>query len=281
MLQNKHAEVEAELQKVLEVNPAYYDAQLLLAGLYRVMNRIPELIETLEEAILIDEEENFADFNLLLQLLLVHLQQGDTTAMGHVARRLFGVIPEPQVPAAVEAFLRTAEFFFEEECYLWARTLLTQVLSLPLAPEDPQYLRLRERIRQAELAQETLQADRDSLLIGPLQECFRVLYRDRSSESIRESRMGDIFAQMQKEYDNNPRYLLQQLDYLRREYPLLAEDQTVFLAQLAQRSHQRVKQLQELQLRASASTVSTPSAPKPSPDEPRRPGLLGRLLSAR
>lgn len=280
ILQNKHSEAEAELHKVLEINPAYYDAQLMLARLYRTMNRIPELITTLEEAILTDDIENFADFNLLLQLLLVHIQQGDQQATDQVVHRLLAVIPESQVPAAAEAFLRTAEFFFQEECYLWAKTLLTQALLLPLAPEDPLRQKLLETIWQAELSQETLQADRDSLLIGPLQECFRVLYRDRSSEAVRESRMGAAFAQMQKEYESNPRHLLQQLEYLRREYPLLTEDQAVFLGQLSQRAHQRVEQLHQLQLRTSAPTVRSMAAPEPVP-EAKRPGLLSRLRGGR
>lgn len=277
MFQSKYAEAEEQLQRVLRVNPAHYDAQLLLARLYQTTGRIPELIETLEGAILIDDVENFADFNLLLQLLLVHIQQDDPLAMERTQRRLLAVVPTTQQSSVVEAFLRTATFFSQEEHYLWAKTLLQQAQALPLPADDPYRLKLEAALYQAELAQETLQADKDALLQGPLQDCFRVLYRDRSSEAIRESRMATAFAQMQKEYEANPRHLLQQLDYLRREYPKLTADQATFLDLLSQRAHQRQEQLQHLSTQRSVQVALAPAAMQ----EPPRRGFLGRLLGTR
>lgn len=279
MLQGKSVEAERELQKILTLNPVYYDAQLLLARLYRGMGRTTELIAMLEATILNDDVENFSDFNALLQLLLVYIQQENQEAIKKTLQRLRAVTPNSLNAVAVDTLLRAADHFAQEEYYKWAALVLEKAAVFPLPEEAPQTLALQEKLRQLRLSQEALQMDSDSLLSGPLQDCFRVLYRDKSSANIREARMDKAFALLQQEFEAQPRELIRQLDYLIREYPLLNEDQAVFLGALRQRSQRRIEQLQQI---ANSPTVrSMTPLPAPAPEEPRRTGLLGRLLGAR
>lgn len=278
MLQGRYQECEAELQKVLTLNPVYYDAQVMLARLYRTMGRTTELIATLEATILNDDVENFGDFNSLLQLLLVYIQQENNELIEQTMLRIEAVVPLTHVPMVIETFLRTADYFAQEEYYRCAAALLEQAGFLPLDDDGPQRKALNDKIGKLNLSQEALQLDGDNLLTGPLQDCFRVLYRDKSSASIRESRMDKAFAQLQHEFEAQPRELLRQLDYLHREYPLLSKDQAAFLGLLRQRSLRRIEQLQQIASAAKPRTMT----PAPSvAEEPRRTGIFGRLLGAR
>lgn len=280
MLQGKHDEAECELKAVLVLNEAHYDAQLLLARIYRSQNRIHELIDALEQAIAADELENFADFSALLQLLMVYIQGENTKGAAETAQRLLAVIPEERCGQAVDAIIQTAEIFFREDYFLWAHQLLLHMQELPLAENDPHRQTLEQLTRRAELLQEALQMESDNLLNGALQECFRTVYRDQSSDSIRESRMSVALASLQRDLESNSRQLLKQLAYLRREYPLISVDQEVFLGILCQRALDRQASLEAQAVQRATQVLPAPPLVIPR-DEARRGGLFGRLMGAR
>ncbi len=276
ILQNKHTEAEHELRAVLRLNEAHYDAQLLLARIYRIQNRIHELIEALEQAIAADELENFADFSALLQLLMVYIQVENTEGAEETAQRLLSVIPEERYGQATDAILQTAELFFHEDYFLWTRQLLFAVRDLRLDESDPRRQKMEELAQKAELQQEALQMEKDNLLTGALQSCFKTLYRDRSSDNIRESRMNAALASLQRELELSPRQVLKQLAYLRREYLLISADQDIFLGLLCQRALDR-QLLMETQVASRSSSITVP-IPK---EDTRRGGLFGRFMGAR
>ncbi|WP_309714733.1 tetratricopeptide repeat protein [Armatimonas sp.] len=283
MLQSKNDEAERELKAVLELNEAHYDAQLLLARIYRSQSRIPELIAALEQAIAADEQENFADFSALLQLLMVYIQNDHHDGAENTSRRLLAVIPEERYEQAAIAFLQTAELFFREDHFVWTRHLLFHVQNLPLADDHPCRLKMIELAQKSALQHEAQHLAKDDLLFGGLQDCFRTLYRDHSSDSIRESRMNAAFAKLQREFESTPRQLLKQLAYIRREYPLISADQEPFLGLLCQRALNRQTALdaQAVQRAAMASSFSPLTVPVPSQEETKRSGLFGRLMGSR
>jgi hypothetical protein len=151
---------------------------------------------------------------------------------------------------------------------------------LPLAESDPHRQTLEQLIRRAELLQEALQMESDNLLYGAFQDCFRTIYRDRSSDSIRESRMSVALASLQRDLESNSRQLLKQLAYLRREYPLISVDQEVFLGILCQRALDRQASLEAQTAQRTTQVLPTPPLVIPQ-DEARRGGLFGRLMGAR
>lgn len=279
LFQQKPAEAEAELKRVLELNEAHYDAQLLLARIYRSQGRTRELIEALEEAIFMDQEEDFSDFNALLQLLMVYIQNEDEKNATLTAHRLLDVIPADKVGIAADAFIRTAELFLNEEYYVWTRQLLLHLQELPLADEDPRRVRFGELIHKSEIQQEIVRLSKDLLCVGPIQQCFLTLYQDKSSDNIRQSRMSSALERIQRETEALPRQVLQQLAYIRREYPLISVEQDAFLGTLCQRAlHcQTVAEMQPL----TRPTHMPSTSPAPVAKEPRRGGLFGRILSAR
>ena len=280
MLQGKSDEAERELKAVLVLNEAHYDAQLLLARIYRSQNRIHELIDALEQAVAGDELENFADFSALLQLLMVYIQGENTEGATETAQRLLAVIPEERCGQAVDAIIQTVEIFFREDYFLWARQLLLHMQELPLAENDLHRQTLEQLTRRAELLQEALQMESDNFLYGALQDCFRTVYRDKSSDSIRESRMSVALASLQRDLESNPRQLLKQLAYLRREYPLISVDQEVFLGILCQRALDRQASLEAQAVQRATQVLPAPPLVIPR-DEARRGGLFGRLMGAR
>lgn len=280
LYQQRPADAEAELKRVLDLNEAHYDAQLLLARIYRSQGRMRELVDALEQAIFMDQEENFADFNALLQLLMVYIQSEDEKSATETAQRLLDVIPGDKVGISADAFIRTAELFLNEEHFLWARQLLNAIQALPLAEDDPRRARFAELIHSAELQQEVLQLSKDLLCDGPLKLCFQTLYQDRSSDNIRQSRMSTALERLQRETETTPRQILQQLAYIRREYPLISVEQDAFLGRLCQRALQ-CQGMQELQASSRTATTSSSPASPPVAQEPRRGGFFGRILSAR
>lgn len=275
-LMNRVDEAETELKRVLQLNEAHYDAQLQLARIYRNQGRTRELIETLEEAIFMDQEENFADFNALLQLLMVYIQNDDDSGARETAQRLLDVIPESKVGAAADAFFRTAQLFQREEYFHWSRQLLTYLQGLPLPDDDPRRHQFAELIHQADLQEEALRLSKDTLCSPALLLCFSTLYRDKSSDTIRQSRMESALEQIQREAEQNSRKLLQDLAYIRREYPLVSAEQDAFLGRLCQRALHFQAQAEQAQLRAIPRPASTAPAPQPA----ARRGLFSRLLNA-
>lgn len=276
MVQGKTEEAERELKTLLSLNEAHHDAQLLLARIYRSTGRTEELIDALEQAIFMDEVENFADFNALLQLLMVYIQNDDLSRIEETAHRLLAVIPMAKVELAADAFLRTAELFFEEDHFKWSRNLLLALQDLPLPADAPQRVRMEEHIHWSALQQEAYLLERDTLIQGALRDCFRVLYRDSSSDAIRQTRMSAAFRQLQAQYEKDPRQILQQLAYLRNEYPRISSDQEKFLGALCQRTLERQTVLKAQQaVRAAALPAETASP------EPRHQGFFERLVGTR
>ena len=275
LVQGKAPEAEQELKALLALNEAHYDAQLLLARIYRSQGRTEELIDALEGAIFMDEVENFADFNALLQLLMVYIQSGDTPSVAETSLRLLNVIPANKSQLAIDAFFQTVELFFREDHFNWGHQLLLAIQPLPLPEDSPTKTRREELIAWSALQQEAQSLERDTLLQGAIRSCFQVLYRDRSSEAIRQTRMSTAFSQLQKEYEVDPRQILQQLAYLRNEYPLISANQEKFLGSLCQRALQRQVFLQAQQTARVAAAAQQPAL------EPRRGGFLDRLAGAR
>jgi tetratricopeptide (TPR) repeat protein len=278
MMQGKAEEAESQLKTILSLNEAHYDAQLLLARIYRHQGRTTELIDALEQAIFMDEVENFADFNALVQLLLVYIQNEDAVGVEETAQRLICVIPAERATLCADAFLQTAESLFREDHFDWSRQLLLSLQGLPLPEDAPQRVRFTEQIHKSELHAEAANLERDTLLQGALRDCLQVVYRDRSSDTIRQARMSNAFSALQKEYELDPRQLLQHLAYLRNEYPLISANQEEFLGTLCQRALQRQTILQSQ--RAAKATAAQPT-PAPSPQAPRRHGFFDRLVGTR
>ncbi|MCX6367696.1 MAG: tetratricopeptide repeat protein [Armatimonadetes bacterium] len=283
MLQAKNEEAECELKVVLKLNEVHYDAQLLLARIYRSQNRIPELIAALEQAIAADEQENFSDFSALLQLLMVYIQNDHHDGAESTSHRLLAVIPEERYEQAGDAFIQTAELFFREDHFVWTRQLLFHVQSLPLADDHPCRLKMIELAQKSALQHEAQRLAKDDLLFGGLQDCFQTLYRDHSLDNIRESRMNAAFIKLQHEFEATPRQLLKQLAYIRREYPLISADQDPFLGLLRQRALNRLTALdaQAAQRAALASSISPLTVPVTSEEETKHSGLFGRLMGSR
>jgi tetratricopeptide (TPR) repeat protein len=277
MLQKRFPEAETELRRVLALNSAYYDAMLLQARLYQEQGQTGALIQTLETAIASKGREDFTDFNALLQLLLVHLQSENTEDQNALSQRLIAVISEAQIPIALIGLMRAASLLMDREQYLLTQQLLIRftLLSEKLSPENASTReQFEQQIQQATLAQDSLQIEQDTLLSGAIQECFRVIYRDRSSEQLRQSRMDTAFASLQREFEDDPKGLIQRIDYARREYPKICMEQDTFLGNLRERAVAKV------------ATLPVPSSFHPalstsdSVDEPKL-SLLSRIFGRR
>jgi tetratricopeptide (TPR) repeat protein len=266
--QDRDDAAEEALRKALALNAAYHDAMLLQARIFREAGRTVELVAALERAIANDGVENFADFNALLQLALVHAQQVDPASAEAAVRRLLAVVTPAKAAAAAEAILRLGQTLCDQGRYDDAGFLLGRLAAPPLTEDGQAEVALLAK--KARLAQQGRQMAADTLLEGGLAICFGTLYVDQGPEAVREARMDEAFVLLRREQDTKPRALIQRIEYIRREYPEVAADQAAFLEQLHVRAQERADRLETLE--REKATMAVAPAPPPTPTG------LGRFL---
>jgi curved DNA-binding protein CbpA len=276
-LQGRGDDAEGELQAVLRINGGYHDALSLLSRIYADRQQITEQIAILERAILNDGVENYSDFEMLVQLLMVYIHSNNASEIEHTIRRIQAVVPIAQAGASVQALCQRARALMENDALPVAREILRCAARIPLPSESVDIGdEVQVLARQIELTGEARQIDRDTLITGGIKACFQVIYLDRSNAAIRQGRMDAAMAMLQREFETDPRGLIHRTDYVRCEYPAIAADQDAFLTQVRLRAARRLT----AETQTSGTSMPKPAEPDERPTEPPRRSFLGRILRA-
>lgn len=231
--QERFDEAEAELRQAIEFNPHYHDAFVLLSQIYQGAQQSGKAVAFLEKAIAVDGLENFADFDALLRLLGLYVSEKNPGSVARIGQRIQTVLLDEDEEKIKQAMT-----------YVWERTLeFSRAGDYAAASEIlkfAQHPKLTDPALTASIAKLSLvlplmaEADRiaeDELVCASIKAYLHAHYFEPSKHAAKQ-RIHIAQSNIQTEITANPRLLLRTIDYLRREYPLVSEDQSEFLRQL-------------------------------------------------
>lgn len=290
-LQNRFSEAERELLNALKLNPAYFDALMLIARIYETTGHHQAAIDLLERAIANDGRESFADFEAFQRLLIFWVANGNGDEIKRTANRILAIIPadEERANRAAERLLQRAGEFHGRTEYAVA-TMLAEIASriegaLPELRDEAAAF-----VHHIAVTKEAALACADPLFEGSLREFIHIKYLDRASESMRRQKIENLFQGFQRDIQTDARTLGGAIDYLRREYPNVAADQNAVLQELVIRVAKRLEIMGppsggQIITRPSSSPAIMPKVVESDEQEPTkevgRKGLLGWLRGGR
>jgi tetratricopeptide (TPR) repeat protein len=271
--QGRLGDAEAELQDILRLNPGYHDALTLLSEIYATSQQYEQQAATLERAIQNDGRVNWADFEALLQLLVLRLRQGDAEAIEAASARLRSIVSPDKAATAVRRFLELAESFRKSGSLSLAVSLTEHARRITLCEESAE---LAQSLPQQQARMTRILEARslvcDTLVGAGLTLLAQVLYLDESKDALRQSRMQAALERVKQEIEAEPRELIRRLEYMRKEYPAIGAEQEAVFSQLRRRAEVRLEQLAQ-------EAVAAPSSFEPPAPEPAvRRGFFDRLL---
>jgi curved DNA-binding protein CbpA len=288
-LQNRLSEAERELLHALKLNPAYFDALMLIARIYETTGHSQPAIDLLERAIANDGRETFADFEAFQRLLLFYVAGKNEADTARTAERLLAVIPadEEKANRAARRLMQRAGEFYQRNEYA-AATVFADTASRISAAEAELREEAAAFVHHIAVTREATAACADPLFEGALREFVHIKYLDRASEAMRREKIENVFQTFQREIQGDPRTLAGAVDYLRREYPHVAADQNAVLQELAVRAAKRLELLgpsANSQIIKRTSPAVMPGAAEPVEAEQNkeagRKGLLGWFRGGR
>jgi curved DNA-binding protein CbpA len=283
-LQERLPEAQKSLQNALQLNPCYHDALMLASRIHEDTAEFEAARNTLERAILNDAKENFADFDALLRLYILNLLVDSSLEHEEVVCRLLRVLPSggtenqaEKIHRAAKKMLSRAREFYRSNNYAVANGILRVAGKLSPVEEDTASS-IRNLTQLTTLTLEAQHTETDALLTPALKKLFQLFYRDRSTDSQRNSQINATIAEIHTEIGKDPKLVGTAIEYVRREYPGIGEEQNALLEDLQQRVHKRL-----LALEGSIPQIMpgvTAAAPE-EPEEKPRKGLFGIFRNKR
>ncbi len=271
--QGRLEDAEAETKSVLRRNPGYHDAITLLSELYSESLQQQNEAETLERAIQNDGKVNWADFDALMKLLLIRLRQGNAEGIELASERLRSVISPEHALEAVQRLSALGEQLKDDGQIGLTSILLQEAARISLPEADAEQAQDLPKLRlKMERIGEARSLVCDTLVRGGLQMLVQALYLEETKAAIRQSRMQAALDKIKQEIEAEARAFVQRLEYIRREYPRIGEEQEAVFDQLRRRAEARIEQL--------AQEIAQRPAPPPTTEAnaPRRGNLFERLL---
>ena len=277
-LQARYDDAEQVISAAIRVNPNYHDAHMLLARLYEKSGQFGAAIFSLEKAIANDSAEDYADFDALLRLLILHLRMENGVEAERTARRMISVLPvqgtdDPTKQcerAAKRMLLRAKELAGEEQI---GAVRAIAALGSRLPNITPEVIGAFTQVsRESRLFLEAKHAQEDELVPEALQRLAEALYLDRTiPEHERQTRRRDVTNALYAAVVRDPTQVQSQLEYLRREYPIFSAEHDALLTEASLRVTRPL----------ARSTETLPNAPDETPaaeiitDTPRGKGIIG------
>ncbi|MBC7807721.1 MAG: tetratricopeptide repeat protein [Akkermansiaceae bacterium] len=281
-VQGRYDDAEQVIGAAIRLNPHYHDAHMLLARLYEKSGQFGAAIFALEKAIANDDSEDYADFDALLRLLVLHLRMDNGTEAERTARRLMAVLPPPgdddptaQCERAAKRMLLRAKELAGEEQIKAVRAVAALGGRLPnITPEIVEAF--AQVSRESRLFLEAKHAQEDELLPDALKQMAEGLYLNRAlPEPERQERRRNVAASLNAAVLRDATQVQSLLEYLRREYPVFSADQDTLLSDISK----------SVQRRLPASTDTLPGGSGESAsgggvsNAPRGKGFIGWFKS--
>jgi curved DNA-binding protein CbpA len=231
----REAEAEGECRRALELNPAYYEAYLLLSRILHAEKRTSEAVEALEKAITLNGTEDFSDLSVLVRLLTIYTLEEDRAGMLKTESRIRAVIPNDDADAvhfAMGSLYDLAVDFFKAQNYTGADEIVQRIHHARLT--DPE---LKESIHKAKsvmgtCADVTKMMD-DTVVSRRLVHFWYGKYLDRDDE-VTEAMMSEILDAVVNDALYNPPSFRAMLRHIRARYTRLAQSEADLLGKLDQ-----------------------------------------------
>lgn len=245
-LQERYDDAEQIISAAIRINPNYHDAHMLLARLYEKSGQFGAAIFSLEKAVSNDTTEDYADFDALLRLLILHLRMDNSVEAERTARRMMMVLPAPgaddptkQCERAAKRMLLRAKELASEDQIKAVRAIAALGGRLPnIAPEIVNAF--AQVSRESRLFLEAKHAQEDDLFPEALKEWAGALYLNRRlPESERQERRRNVITSLNAAALRDPAQLLALLEYLRREYPIFSAEHDALLSEATTRTSRR------------------------------------------
>lgn len=297
--QERYDEAHEQINAVLAVTPVWHDALMWQCRIYEAQENFSAAAQSLETAIQADGKENLLDLDALVRLWEVqHSALAGNEAIARTAARIVGVVPLPGENADVEtnaqvarAIMRLCERASElsDSGKDALATNLLHVAARIEGTDESAHSRMADLQKRTVVLSEARQAQTDVLVDGPLRDCIFLKYLDRKgSDAGRQTRLENVLAELQSQINNDPKALSATMDYLKKQYPRLAEAENALLSVLASRAARRVDVLNQSAnapaggvMPGAPPAAESPVAPPPSPEPaPRSGGLFGWLNRA-
>ena len=252
--QDKFAEAHSEICAALVLNPVWHDALMVQSRIYEAQEDWTNAAASLEKAIAADGRENFADLEALLRLWEVsHRAGAGEETLAQTAERMVSIVPLPTSGADLKADERVARavlILCDRASELseagkdgLASALLYVAARIEGADADAQS-RMADLQARTFVLFEARQTQSDVLIDGALRDSIFLKYLDRrGSAAGRQTRLENVLADLQAEINNQPKALSTAIDYLKKEYPRLAEAEAAFLEVLIARALRRMEVL--------------------------------------
>ena len=276
--QDRFADAHAEVRAALVINPAWYDGLFLQARIYEAQEDWEKAAHALEEAVRADGRENFADFDALVRLWEVHHKAGTSEDIDRAAHRIVLVVPLPtngqDLRADVQsarAVLRLCDRALELSDTgkdFMASALLYVAARIEGADDDAQS-RMADLQARTQVLFEARQAQSDVLIDGPLRNSIFLKYLDRrGSDAARQTRLENVLSELQTQINAEPKKLTAAIEYLKKEYPRLAEAEAALLNVLLTRAVRRIEVLNPAPHSAAEGGIMPGAAPPAGPEAP-------------
>lgn len=229
----KWSAAEEHYRKAVDLEPEESGAYQGLAALLADRERFEEAERLLEQGIHADGVVDFEDISLFFELITLRLRQGDIDGIEEVADRIESVITEPwQRTRVAYRFATLAQSLVEFQAFELALTLAET--SEKLAPGDEEIAAFTDYIRQnraiidqwQQLADDDrVRANLKAVFAIGLQDFFDTwdspAERARTVEGIEELVVNEAVTAVVG--DGTRRRLKDEVDYIERTYPQLAE----------------------------------------------------------
>ena len=277
-VEGRYEDAEKEFAAALRLNPYYHDAHIMLARIYEKTGQFGAAIFSLERAVENDDAEDYADFDALLRLLVLHLRMENALEAERTARRIVAILPAtPEDPMrqrdrAVKRMIARARELAVEEQFTAVRALAALGRRLPHMTDD-QMAGFAQVGHDARLFMEAKNIQEDGRVPPEIKALADTLYLSQVGDGIREARERDAADAIRRGVARDARSFVTLIEYLRREYPFFALEQEVLLSPLYVGATSRV----------SSEFNTMPNIPLPESDAPgratpkERKGLLSWL----
>ncbi len=278
-VQQRYDDAEKVVGTAIRLNPHYHDAHMLLARLYEKSGQFGAAIFSLEKAVANDDTEDYADFDALLRLLVLHLRMDNGVEAERTARRMMAVLPSPgeedptkQCERAAKRMLLRAKELAGEEQIKTVRALAALGGRLPnLTPEIAGAF--SQVSRDARLYLEAKHAQEDEIVPEPLKKLAEALYSNGTAPDLeRQALRRDAIAALGTMAAQGMTQVQSLLEYLRREYPLFSTEQETLFAEATTRYLRRAASGTDTLPRAPGDDTPVAATPPPSP---RGTGFIG------
>ena len=286
-VQERCDDAEVVLGAAIRLNPRYHDAHVLLARIYEKSGQFGAAIYELETAIENDAVEDYADFDALLRLLVLHLRMENGAEAERTARRIVAVLPEPgasdpaaQCERAAKRMLIRAKELAGDDQITTVRALTALGSRLPnVTPEIARAF--AEVSRDARLYTEAKHLQEDDFAPLELKRLAHGLYLSHLTEAERAERRRDATDALYNATAQDATQVQSTLEYFRREYPFFSAAQEELLTETATRLARRLGSASDASSGSPFIRSGVPASDKSS-DAPRetrgtaaRKGFLG------